>query len=1136
MRCAGCGVDSRPGARFCEECGSRLDALCLSCGAAVLPDRRFCGACGHPLTASPRPSEPEISPESYTPRHLAEQILTSRVALEGERKQVTVLFADVRGSLEMMADRDPEEARRLLDPIVSAMMDAVHRHEGTVNQVLGDGIMALFGAPLAHEDHAVRACLAALDMQEAVEGMATSLGPRLGVELRIRIGLNSGEVVVRSLGSDLRMDYTAVGQTTHLAGRMEQMARPGSILLTATTRRLAGAYVEANPLGATAVKGLTDPVDTFELIGRGRVRTRLQASQSRGLTLFVGRESELAELRRAAERAAAGHGQIVAVVGEPGIGKSRLVAEFVEAHLPSDWLILETGTVSHGHPAAALLVIALLRSYFEIPDDVTPEHVRDAVMDRLRKVDPALESIAQPILVLLGAGADDPAWAALEPAQRRRRTFEAVVRVLVRQAQMRRLCLVIEDLQWIDPESQALVDRLVESLPAAHILVLFTYRPEYRHSWSSRSYYAQLPIYPLPERVAGELLEDLLGKALDLAPLKAQLIERTDGNPLFLEEGVWNLVETQALLGERGAYRLAQARASLPVPPSVQAVLAARIDRLPAEHKRLLQCASVIGKDVPMTLLELVTDLRGSALREGISRLQAAEFVHEVTLFPSPSYTFRHALTHEVAYGSLLGDRRKALDALLVAEIERVHADHLDEHTERLAHHAFRGEVWDKAMHYCREAGARAFARSAHRIAVDFFERALAALTHLPASRGAGEQGVDVRLDLRYALMPLGEFQRVFDYLSEAGDLARACHDQRRLGLVSAFLTNYFHLMGRLEEAVAHGERAVEIARDTGDLAVGTLANAYLGLTHYTRGDYGQAVVVARRNVTSLIGPSMFQRFGSASLPSVYSRTCLAWSLAELGDFSEAGRVAAEGLQIAEKAGHSFSLIYGHLGQGTVALRRGDLANAVTSLDRALKLCIDGEVPLLFSVVAISLTAAYARSGRTQDALRVIDEGGRLAASIGDPVEGRWRAEALSETYLRAGRAKEALPLARRNVEKRRSLKTHGYEAWALWLLGEVTAAQDPVEAEEAESSYRAALLVAGDLGMRPLVAHCRLGLGTLLGHLDQREHALVELNQARDLFQELDMTACAGRAQAEIAVAARSRPREGGGRARRSE
>jgi len=1069
-------------------------------------------------------------PESYTPRHLAEQILTSRAALEGERKQVTVPFADVRGSLEMMVDRDPEEARRLLDPIVSAMMDAVHQHEGTVNQVLGDGIMALFGAPLAHEDHAVRACLAALEMQEAIERMATALEPRPSVDLQIRIGLNSGEVVVRSIGSDLRMDYTAVGQTTHLAGRMEQMARPGSIWLTAATRRLAGAHIEANPLGARPVKGMADPVETFELIGRGRVRTRLQASQSRGLTRFVGRESELAELWRACERAATGHGQIVAVVGEPGIGKSRLVAEFVGAHVPPEWLTLETGTLSHGHPAASLPVIALLRTYFELPDDVTAERVRGTVMDRIRIVDPALESVAQPILVLLGAAADDPEWAALEPAQRRRRTLEAVVRLLVRQSQMRHLCLVVEDLQWIDPESQAWLDRLVESLPAAHILVILTYRPEYQHSWSSRSYYAQLPIDPLPNRVAEQLLANLLGSALDLAPVKAQLIERTDGNPLFLEEGVWNLVETQALLGERGAYRLAKAQASLPVPPSVQAVLAARIDRLPAEHKRLLQCASVIGKDVPLALLELVTDLEGPTLRERISRLQAAEFVYEVALFPSPAYTFRHALTHEVAYGSLLGDRRKALDARLVREIERVYADRLDEHIERLAHHAFRGEVWDKAIHYCREAGARAFARSAYRIAVEFFERALAALRQTPTSQAAAEQGVDVRLDLRYALMPLGEFQRVFDYLSEAGDLAGTCHDQKRLGLVSAFLTNYCHLMGQLDEAVTHGQRAVEIARETGDLAVGTLANAYLGLTHYTRGDYGQAVVVAKRNVASLTGQWMFERFGSASLPAVYSRTCLAWSLAELGDFPEAGIVAAEGLQIAEKSGHSFSLIYGCLGVGTVALRRGDLAAAVTALDRALKLCVDGEIPLLFSVVAISLTSAYARSGRTQDALRVIDDGGRLAASIGDPVEGRWRAGALSETYLHAGQAKEALPLARRNVEQRRSLKTRGYEAWALWLLGEVAAAQDPLDAPETESSYRAALLIAGDLGMRPLTAHCRLGLGRLLGHLGQPDRALVELNHAQDLFRALDMTACARRTQEEIASASRALRQEGGG------
>jgi len=1134
MRCAECGVENRPGARFCEECGKRLDVLCPSCRTAVPADKNFCGHCGHPLTRVEAPAGPALPPESYTPRHLAERILSSRAALEGERKQVTVLFADMRGSLEMMVDRDPEEARRLLDPIVSAMMHAVHQHEGTVNQVLGDGIMALFGAPLAHEDHAVRACLAALEIQEAVAEIATSLGSRLGIDLRVRIGLNSGEVVVRSIGSDLRMDYTAVGQTTHLAGRMEQMARPGTIWLTTATRRLAGAYVEANPLGATAVRGIADPVEIFELIGRGRARTRLQASQSRGLTAFVGRESELAELRRASDRAASGHGQIVAVVGEPGIGKSRLVAEFVGTHTGPEWLVFTAATISHGHPAAFLPLIALLRAYFELSDDMAGERVRGAVMDRLRKVDPALESVAQPILALLNAAPEDPEWAALEPMRRRRRTFEAVVRLLVRQSQLRHLCLVVEDLQWLDPESQAWLDRLVESLPAAHILLILTYRPEYQHAWSSRSYYAQIPIYPLPGPAAEQLLADLLGRGRDLAPVKAQLIERTEGNPLFLEEGVWNLVETEALLGERGAYRLAGARAALPVPPSVQAVLAARIDRLPSEHKRLLQCASVIGKDVPLTLLELLTELEGPALREAISRLQAAEFIYELTLFPSPAYTFRHALTHEVAYGSLLSDRRKSLDARLVEEIERLHAGRLDEYIERLAHHAFRGEAWDKAIRYCREAGARAFARSAHRIAVEFFERALAALRHVPASRATLEQGVDVRLDLRYSLMPLGEFQRVRDYLSEAGDLARSCHDQKRLGLVSAFLTNYFLLMGQLDDAVTNGQRAVEIADETGDLAIATLANAYLGLTHYTRGDFRQAVVVARRNVAALTGRWMFERFGSASLPSVYSRTCLAWSLAELGEFGEAAHVAAEGLEIAEQSAHSFSLIYALLGVGTVALRRGDQGAAVAALDRALKLCVEGEIPLLFSLVAISLISAYARSGRAADALRVIEDGSRLAASIGDPVESRWRAGALSEVYLHAGQAQEALSLARRNVEQRKTLRTRGYEAWALWLLGDVATAQEPVEAEEAESSYRAALLIAEDLGMRPLIARCHLGLGALLGTVGQPDRALAELEQARELFHELAMADDAGRAEARIAAVTLSLPWKGGDAAHR--
>ena len=367
MQCPRCQADNREGRRFCAECGASLALPCSACGFSNEPGEKFCGGCGVPLTPVPRTSEPRLSsPQSYMPKHLAEQVLASRAALEGERKQVTVLFADMKGSLELLADRDPEEARQLLDPVLEHMMEAVHRYEGTVNQVMGDGIMALFGAPLAHEDHAVRACYAALAMQEAMRHAAEEMRRSQGLELQIRVGLNSGEVVVRAIGNDLHMDYSAVGQTTHLAARMEQLAPPGSIRLTAATLRLVEGLVRVNSLGPVPVKGLAEPVEVFELIGASAIRRRLQAATSRGLTRFVGRQTEIDALGQALARAGAGHGQVVALVGEPGVGKSRLVYEFVHSHRTRDWLTLESASVSYGKATPYFPVIDLLKNYCKI--------------------------------------------------------------------------------------------------------------------------------------------------------------------------------------------------------------------------------------------------------------------------------------------------------------------------------------------------------------------------------------------------------------------------------------------------------------------------------------------------------------------------------------------------------------------------------------------------------------------------------------------------------------------------------------------------------------------------------------------------------------------------------------------------
>src|SRR5262245_1497358 len=527
MKCPRCQREAPAGANFCSECGAALELQCDSCKAMNAAASRYCQDCGQRLSGGAAPASRFSSPQDYTPKHLAEKILNSRIGLEGERKHVTVLFADLKSSMELLADRDPEEARRILDPVLELMMEAVHRYEGTVNQVMGDGIMALFGAPVAHEDHALRASYAALRMHDSAKRLAEEVFRAHGVALRIRVGLNSGEVVVRAIGSDLNMDYSAVGQTTHLAARMEQLAVPGTSLVTAATVRLAEGYLELRSRGPVPVKGLAGAVEVYELLGARAVRSRLQATAARGLSRLVGRDSELAELRQALELAGTGHGQVVAVVGGPGVGKSRLLWEFTRSEHTKDWLILDGGSVSYGKATTYLPVIDLLKVYFQIEERDDRQQMSEKVVGKVLALDRQLQPWLSPILGVLDLEVKDESWRQADPSQRRQWTLEGLKRLLLRESQVQPVLLVFEDLHWIDAETTALLDNLVDSVPKARVLLVVNYRPEYHHGWGSKTYYRQLRIDPLSADTADDLLASLLGADPSLDALKRTLVERT---------------------------------------------------------------------------------------------------------------------------------------------------------------------------------------------------------------------------------------------------------------------------------------------------------------------------------------------------------------------------------------------------------------------------------------------------------------------------------------------------------------------------------------------------------------------------------------------------------------------------------
>jgi tetratricopeptide (TPR) repeat protein len=855
------------------------------------------------------------------------------------------------------------------------------------------------------------------------------------------------------------------------------------------------------------VKGLAEPVEVAELVGVSALRRRLQAAVARGLTRFVGRQQELAALWQALERARAGHGQVMAVVGEAGVGKSRLLYEFVHSHNMQDWLVLESASVSYCKATPYFPVIDLLKRYAHVEEQDDLRTIRAKVTSQVVTLDAALQDTGPALLPLLDALPDDSPFLQLDPPQRRQRTLTALKRVLLRESQRQPVLLVFEDLHWIDTETQALLDSLVESLPTARLLLLVNYRPDYQHGWGRKTYYLQLRLDPLPVASADELLQALLGDDPSVAPLKPLLITRTDGNPFFLEESVRTLVETQALVGDQGAYRLARALPSIQVPATVQAVLAARIDRLPPEEKRLLHTAAVIGHEVPLVLLQAIAGVPEEPLRLGLTHLQAAEFLYETRLFPELDYTFKHALTQQVAYETLLQERRRALHARIVEALEVPAGERVAEQVERLAHHALRGEKWDKALAYCWQAGEKALARSAHREAVEYFEQAVSALQYLPEQRDTREQAIDLRLALYSALRPLGDFGRLLTPLREAEPLAAALDDPRRLGQVLLFLSAHFYQRAVYDQAIAAAQRALALATASEDVVLHALADNYLGLAYQAQGDYRRAIDYFGQTVTSLGGGRHRERLGLSILPAVDARAWLALCHAELGAFAEGRALGEEGLRIAEAVDHPGSLMFAYRGIGLHALRQGDLHRALPLLERAVRICQDADLPAFFPRMAAALGAAYTLAERIADAVPLLTQAMEQSTAMERVHFETLCRLPLGEAQMQAGRLEEAHALAELALTLAREHQERGHQAYALRLLGDIAARREPPASESAEAHYQKAIALADELGMRPLQAHCHRGLGTLYATSGQSELARAELDTAIDLYRAMAMT-----------------------------
>jgi class 3 adenylate cyclase/tetratricopeptide (TPR) repeat protein len=987
---------------------------CPSCQHENPAGSRFCNGCGAALAPTHTPE-----PRSYTPRHLVEKILASRSALRGERKLVTVLFADVVRSMELAERVDPEEWHGLLDRLFRILSGGVHRYEGTINQYTGDGIMALFGAPIAHEDHAQRACAAALDLARELGALAEDVRRESGLEFAVRMGLNSGEVVVGRIGDDLRMDYTAQGHVVGLAARVQQLAPPGGAAVTGETARLAAGFFDFLDRGEQNLKGASVPVRVFELRGPGPIRSRFDSARARGFSRFVGRERELARLETALGEASSGRPRVVLIAAEPGAGKSRLCHEFVER--TGGAALHYARALSHGRMLAFHVLVGLARSLFGLGEDESAFEIRDAVSRGLENAPP--DPIALDFwLELLGVADHAPTPSGLDPEARRGRLFRSLLEMIRARARRELTVLWIEDLHWMDPASEAALQILTERLVApdsagSRILLLATTRPEYRPSWSSRV--EGLSLAPLAPHDSGALLDDWLGSDAALAPLRARIEARARGNPLFVEEMIRSLVERGVLRGERGAYALAAPTEEITLPETVQAVLASRIDRLSDRDKDVLQAAAVIGRDVPIELLRAVVDAPAPELAASLERLSTAELLGPAG---SPdAHAFRHPLAQEVAYRTQLLDRRRGTHAAIARALLTVHGPAAGTHATLLAHHFDEAGEHLEAARWHEQAGRRV-ARTDPADGVRHCRRVTALLAAVPESR----ETLTLELSSRIALLEIGRLAGIDE--REARDLfdeARAVAERLEDKAGHAFLlTSYGRLCGLAGDVgqyLACAERAMQLAEGSGamfefemrsvlahaQLAVGRLAparataeGALTDIAHVAelRDAVERSTAPGLCRVWWALASAHLGRPADAetalrallaeenegALQALYGTHAFLCEVLRLrGDVPGALAQGRRAVEVAEERGSVFSRVEAAAFFAAAQLESGDVAEATNGLERALALARDRRTALwyeprmLATLVDAKLAAGDRSAARAllSEARELVDRG-----------------------------------------------------------------------------------------------------------------------------------------------------------------
>ncbi|HEV8715258.1 MAG TPA: adenylate/guanylate cyclase domain-containing protein [Candidatus Binatia bacterium] len=989
------------------------------------------------------------------PRHLAERIRAEQAALEargnadGERKTITALFADLKGSTALIEGLDPEEARSIIDPALQLMMDAVHSYEGYVAQALGDGIFALFGAPLAHEDHPQRALYAALRMQEEMRRYSDQVRLKGGVPLYLRVGVNTGEVVVRSIRKDdLHTDYVPVGHSTNLAARMEQMATPGSILVTAYTHKLTEGYFEFKALGEAQIKGVEEPLKVYEVLGAGPLRTRLQVSATRGLTRFVGRQSEMEQLKRALAQAQAGHGQIVGVMGEPGLGKSRLFYEF-KLSSQSGCLVLEAYSVSHGKASPYLPVIELLKSYFQIQPQDDERTRREKVGGKVLMLDRSLEETLSYLFSLLGLDDSTSSLQQMDPQIRRRRTFEAIRKLFLRESFNQPLILIFEDLHWIDTETQGFLDVLSESMAGARILLLVNYRPEYRHEWGSKTYYTQLRLAPLGRDEAEEFLNILLGIPIgavrepSLQALKQLILEKTEGTPFFMEEVVQELVEQGVLRRDAQAgWVTTHPTMALHIPTTVQGVLAARIDRLAPEEKALLQQLAVIGREFPLSLVRQVVTQPEDEFYRLLSSLQSKEFLYEQPAFPEVEYIFKHALTQEVAYETMLQERRRALHERTAQAIESLYGTKLEEHYNALAHHYSRSGNTQKAVDYLQLAGQQAARRSANAEAISHLTTALELLKTLPDTPERAQQ----ELLLQTTLGPVWMITKglaaleVGETYSQALELCQKVGETPQLFSVLVGLRRFYNVRAEYKMARELGEQILSLAQRAQDPALLLEAHGALGAALFQLGEF----VPAREHLAQGITLYDFQQHRSHAFlygldPGVLCLSYVALALWFLGYPEQAIKRSHEALTLAQELTHPYSLAWALYFAAWLHQHRREENASQERAEAAIILSTEQGFALELARGTLLRGWTLAEQRQAEEGIKQIQQGMAAVRATGTELGRSYNLALLADAYGKTGQVEEGLAALAEALAAVDRTGEHFYEADLYRLKGTLT-------------------------------------------------------------------------------------------------